>query len=318
MRWTAIPLSIFVFLLLFALFKFQSDDRDENVSSPSIETLETAQTQTLSSNEAKYEPVVESVACYTEEQIAYHPSFLHELEYLERTDVYGSYTLSYKGLSAEELESLAAQADSGAMAILGARYLLLAHDLDPADAPAFLYFDALFDKARPDREDMRWLLVPRKVEYTEKKRKHMETAVYWFMEAVLHGRYRGLTIVGSISHRLNGKAIEQGWISAEDHAVLSRREQNELFPTNVYQYAGVMLMPEVNDGVLVGIIRSFGLSGERARELALGVVEQVRNEQLARNITPDFPDFASIASQDEILALLCDTNEVVEKGSAAE
>lgn len=259
--------------------------------------------------EAIETPPVDEPVCYTEQQIEMHPSILREVEFVEQVNVYASYAMGYKGNSIEVLESLAEQGDSGAMAVLGAQYLLLAHGLDPDGAADYLDPNSRLARNHPDAEAHSILLLPKKQDYDEEQLALLEEASFWFFESAVHGRYMALELVGSISSRVVGNAVDHGWISASEYESLESRNRNSLFATNVYRYAAQMLVPADKDGTVISLLQLFGAPGGRATEIATRVAASVTDAQQTRGIQPKFVDTSDVLSYEELFELLCEEDK---------
>ena len=153
------------------------------------------------------------------------------------------------------------------------------------------------------------LMLPKKQEFTDKQLALLEKASYWFFESAVYGRYMALEIVGTISTRVTGNAVDHGWISAADYDALESRERNSLFATNVYRHAGQMLLPADKDGAIISLLQLFGLPDGRAAEIATRIAASVTDAQQARGIEPDFVDLSNVLSHEELFELLCEEDK---------
>ncbi len=308
MRWTAIPLSLLAFLLLYLLFSW-SDSKP-----PDDPDLITAQDTSVEDDTGEAPdqglqaaPETSSENCLTEFQAGM--GFLQEISYMDKVSLHGDYADSYFGNSAFELEALASQGDSAAMTVLGVQYFLAAHSLDPLGAPALLNPMAMHEKRHPDHEAHRKLLLPRKQEYDEEQLVLMAEARYWLMESVLHGRYLAMELIGTIDGRVAGNAVGQGWISQEDYDELSRNDQASTHPGHVFRQAGYMLLPEGGDGVLLEIAFAASRLTERGDALAAEIAAKVTSAQEERGLRPEFGDLSGILSSSELMNSLCEDDK---------
>ncbi|MEM1174856.1 MAG: hypothetical protein AAGI27_08575 [Pseudomonadota bacterium] len=249
----------------------------------------------------------ESEGCLTELQAGM--GFLQEILYMEKVSLHGEYADSYIGNTAFQLEALASQGDSAAMTILGVQYFLAAHGLDPMGAPALLNPMAMIEKRHSDHQAHERLLLPRKQAYTEDQLELMAQARFWLMESVLHGRYLAMELVGTIDGRVAGNAVGQGWINQQDFDELSRNDQASTHPGHVFRQAGLMLLPEGGDGILLGIAFAASRLTDRGNAMAAMVAARVADTQLERGLQPAFGDLSGILSSSELKTRLCEEDE---------
>ena len=313
MRWTAIPLSLIVFGLLYLFFGQSSKPVPLSADASALPDIKESTEATASTvNNKTPQTTIQSLEapdCYSEAQIEMHPSILREIEYVDQVNIYAGYSMGYKGNSVDVLESLAEQGDSAAMAVLGAHYLLLAHDLDPDGAAEYLDMNSRLERTHPESEAHGRLVFPQKQDYTDEQLALLEKASYWFFESAVHGRYLALEAVGNISTRVVGNAVDHGWISETEYESLESRDRNNLFASNVYRFAGQMLLPADKDGVFIGLLQAFGVPSGPATEIATRIAASVTDAQQERGIVPVYVDISNILSYEELFELLCEEDK---------
>ena len=163
-----------------------------------------------------------------------HPWFMAEMVRLESLAPEGPGMAVYRGLSESDLESLAAQKDSGAMIILGRRAELRAEGKSEDDAVGQLDGQNSTTRAWSNSKDLE-----------EDVRAALVEAEHWYYQAVLHGRLFAMFHVGILRERLNGGPVEQGWIDADSFAGMNSEQRLDYWPAMVYQAAATALAPEV-------------------------------------------------------------------------
>lgn len=253
----------------------------------------------VSSTQAESVETEDSQSCLTEAQMESHPSLLTEVEFMNEVQVLSEHMQRYRGLDENDLESLAEQGDSGAMATLGARYALAANGLDPDRASDY------FDPRSRDPE-ISALRSPMLIDYSDEQIAMLETAMDWYFQSAVHGRYMALQEIGVISTRLVGTAVQQGWVTEDEYQTLSSGERGALLPANVYAEAGRMLMPDTGDSPLLELMFTLGPKSSRQFELAAGIAASVSSTQARLRVSPQHVDVSEVLSGQELLELLCD------------
>jgi hypothetical protein len=139
------------------------------------------------------------------------------------TDANGPQIEIFRGVSEDSLRSFAAQGDSAAMAVLGARAAMRALELHEQRAVPWLQFEDV------NMETM----LPGKT-FSEPALFELDEAAQWFYRAAMHGRLYALRNYEVIAAR-HGGPVGLGWIEDEDFRSLSSRERSALYPSNVHQ-----------------------------------------------------------------------------------
>ncbi|MDJ0759959.1 MAG: hypothetical protein QNJ19_11205 [Woeseiaceae bacterium] len=209
-----------------------------------------------------------------------HPWFMAEMARLEPLAPEGPGMAVYRGLSESDLESLAAQKDSGAMIILGRRAELRAEGKPEDDAVGQLdgqnSTTRSWSNSKNLEEDVRAALVE---------------AEHWYYQAVLHGRLFAMFHVGILRERLNGGPVEQGWIDADSFAGMDSEQRLDYWPAMVYQAAATALAPEVAQSPMM-VLALEGLERPGDPATVELVVNQLRADLQQSGLTlPDIPAY---------------------------
>ncbi len=139
----------------------------------------------------------------------------------------------YRGLSATDLRSLAAQKDSGAMIVLGRRAELRADGKPEDDAVGLL-----------DGQDSTTRSFSNNKILEEDVRAARVEAEHWYYQSVLHGRLFAMFYVGMLRERLYGGPIELGWVDEDAYSEMDSKQRTDYYPAVVYGAAATTLVPE--------------------------------------------------------------------------
>ncbi|MGB5255634.1 MAG: hypothetical protein WBN44_00130 [Woeseiaceae bacterium] len=260
------------------------NDRDDD---PAIYDPPATPTETLDG---------ESAPCLTLEQLEGHPVVAQDAYRYEAVIDSGPVIAAYRGLSEQELQDLAGQGDSAAMAVLGAMSIMRARDLPEDKAVSFLMFEdpALlsFTFSRP---------------FSPEFIDHMTQARQWFYKAALHGRVMVLYRVGGALVFEQGGPVELGWIGKEEYDGLSTYEKTALDPSNVYNVLAYEVAPGLKSGPNGELVSTLMPRTERQKVIVDELVAQFERDLQDAALPPIVVSESSMPSLDELILLLCDS-----------
>ena len=231
--------------------------------------------------------------CLTPWQLETHPALMADAGRMESVAISGQTMEAYRHQTRENLESLANQGDSAAMAVLGAAHFLQARGLNDVDPVSMLVHDdsAQHSFRDPDVEDP-------EVFY------HLGLAREWFYRAALNGRLLALHRVGEIDGIMLGGPVSLGWIGDDDYEKLERADKGALHPYNVYNLLAWQIAPQLRDGapgVFYELIPRRDIQGPILEALA----ERFERDRVAAKLPPiDVPE--STVSIKALSELVCD------------
>ena len=237
--------------------------------------------------------------CLSPMQIETHPMFMAELERLDPVMDTGPTIASYRSLTSAELEVMAQQKDSAAMAVLGAMSVMRARNLPESNAVSYLLLeDKSLSSVAIERP-----LPPEVVE-------HYEEASRWFYRSALHGRLLALRHVGQHSWLMGKGPVEHGWIEKDDYDALSSKEKTAIDPGNIYSSVAYEIAPTLKDGpigemlteISRGVVANTGL-----RETILtGLVQRFEDDRVNAGLPEIIVSDSAAPSLQEIFAMVCD------------
>ncbi len=174
--------------------------------------------------------------------------------------------VDYRGQGRQQLESLAAQGDSVAMAVLATQFELDALGISGVEPSDYLMNEvpvvgneATFSELDPET------------------RQNLENAAFWFREAALHGRYTALAEVGRLYYVYGNDAVSLGWISEAEFDEVANEDKWQWSPYNAYQEMVVSLTSDAWTGPNGDLAE---IDGFFVRDAQSQVVDQLLNQFL--------------------------------------
>jgi hypothetical protein len=221
------------------------------------------------------EPAGRYPGCLTERQLESHPLILKDGERLHSVATNGPQIEIFRGVSEGSLRSFAAQGDSAAMAVLGARAVMRALGLDEQRAVPWLQFEDV------NMETM----LPGKT-FSEPALFELDEAARWFYRAAMHGRLYALRNYGEVIAARHGGPVGLGWIEDEDFRSLSSRERSALYPSNVYQNVANGIAPQLTEGALGWFGNFLTFRTEREQTIRTRVTDEFHEASVAADLPP--------------------------------
>ena len=201
---------------------------------------------------------------------------------------------AYRGLSSSELNGLATQRDSAAMAVLGAMAVMRSLGEPEDKAVAYL----MHEDARLQTFSLKRPLDPEAAAYVEEART-------WFYEAALHGRLMALYYVGDLLWREKGGPVELGWISKDEYESLSPYQRNALLPPNVYNVLALEIAPELRSGPHGNIISEIMPQTERQQQILQELRDQFQRDLESADLLPVSVAASDVPPFEELKKMLC-------------
>ena len=234
--------------------------------------------------------------CLMLNQLEVHPGFADDAARFDAVGTNGPTIDSYRGLSRGELQGLAEQRDSAAMAVLGAMALMRASGLPEHEAVPYLMnerndlFSATQKKPRDDAAGA-----------------GLEEARTLFYQSALHGRLMALYYVGNLLWMEKGGAVKLGWIDEEAFDALSPYDQNSLLPPNLYNALAYEIAPKLATGAIGTVFFELSLSSEYQRPIVERLRDEFQRDLDAAGLPPISVPESATPSRDELKAMLCKT-----------
>ncbi len=314
MRWTAIPLSLIVFGLLYLFFGRDAaiehpdptGDVEANTLEPQVpaDLIEQAgpesqaETDNSDPTETGAALSVESVwECLGETDPETVPLIAADADRLEPYMTNHASMSNYRSIDRESLKQLAEQGDSAAMVVLATAYSLAAFGLDNSEPTEYLAGQRSFiitEQAFPEESGVTKMA--------------LELARYWFYEAAVHGRYAALAQVGLLDARAGKTAVDLGWIDQQAYDELPADELRNWSPYIVYQELAHTMMADAWTGpnaelaeidgfflrdtqsdVVDGLLNEF-VSDIQSRGLLIQTVDSWQGPSLAEILSDVCPD----------------------------
>lgn len=240
-------------------------------------------------------PAADAGGCLTPEQIKTHPMFAEDFGRLDSVAVTGPTIASYRGLSSAELNALATQGDSAAMAVLGAVSLLKARNMTEDSAVPFLLYEdvSLHGYFRKDA------LEPEAI-------KHLEEAYGWFYKSALHGRILALGYAGESIGAVEGGPVGLGWIEEDEYEGLRGLRQSAFTPMTVYSALAFEIAPQLRDGPS-GIIYEMLPRDEPQATILVELVKQFEKDREVAKLPPIEIAESTAPPMEEVRAMLCES-----------
>jgi hypothetical protein len=253
---------------------------DSFVQVPSDETI-TASPDTLVHNgENENVPGAASSTgddadCITADELNFEGVLADESVRFEALMTTGPALESYRGLPAAQLEGLAVQGDSAAMAALGAISIMRAMNFPEDDDFAFLILEQPSLLAFGSGQALDPVTT-----------QHLEEAREWFYKAALHGRLLALQNAGEVIAIVAGSPSQLGWIQQGEYEALDSFEQQALDPGSIYAALAFEIAPELRTSAL-GQSMSEATSGSDRKYLILNeLVWQFEQDREALGLPP--------------------------------
>ncbi|MEM9335327.1 MAG: hypothetical protein AAGA33_10790 [Pseudomonadota bacterium] len=279
-RWTAIPLFLMAFGLLYLLFGTSSKEVDELPESQELPQRVVAQPvpAAIESTERDKELDInlESLPRYREvekdvlQQCLRNtsrddiPEIAADKQRLEPYMTRTSSLVDYRGQGRQQLESLAAQGDSVAMAVLATQF-----ELDALGITGVEPSDYLMNEVP---------VVGNEANFSEldpETRRNLESAAFWFREAALHGRYTALAEVGRLYYLYGKDAVSLGWISEAEFDEVANEDKWQWSPYIAYVEMVVSLTSDAWTGPNGDLAE---IDGFFSRDAQSQVVDQLLNQ----------------------------------------
>ena len=233
--------------------------------------------------------------CLSNSLLETHPMMMDELERLDTYLVNSGSISVYRDLAESELSHLIEQGDSGAMAVLGAMYVMRARGLPDSDAVPYLLLE------KPDIRSYQYNLP-----HTGEQTQHYELAADWFYKSALHGRLLALINVGHQLVTMGKTPVDLGWISTVDYDRLTRAEKSTFNASNVYQAVAFTIAPQVEVGFFEEVGLGFGsMFAERFASIAEPIATRFRSDRAELGLSPLTVPSSTLPSYRELTELLC-------------
>ena len=215
---------------------------------------------------------------------------------LDSVGTSGPAIVAYRGLSSAQVEGLATQGDSAAIAVLGAMSVMRAWNFPEDRAVAYLL-----------REDPSLWSFHIEQPMQPETLRHLEKARDWFYEAALHGRLLALQNAGEIISLISGTPPSLGWIGLNDYESLPGDEKYALDPLLVYHALAFEIAPQLRTGPFGMVVSKLTVGGER-QQLILGeLVRQFNQDREAARLPPiEIPESRAPSTM-EFESMLCES-----------
>lgn len=302
MNWTVAALLVAIVAVILASVWFDSNglNQENYLRQTSVATETVDQHNGLTLDDP---PVVsiataesESAPCLTLEQLETHPVVTQDGYRYEAVVDSGPVIAAYRGLSEQELQRLATQGDSAAMAVLGAMSVMRARDWPVEKAVSYLMLEdpdlLSFTFTRP---------------FSPEFINHMAQARQWFYKAALHGRVMVLWRVGDSLTFEQGGPVELGWITKEEYDGLSNQEKSALHPSNVYNVLALEVAPGIQSGPQGEILAELMPRSEQQLAVVDQLAEKFQRDLRDSGLPPIVVPESNMPSFDDLLLLLCES-----------
>ena len=233
--------------------------------------------------------------CLSPEQLESHPLFYAEAQRIDAVAVTGPTIQSYRGISPEVLENLAAQGDSAAMAVLGAVSLLKARNITADKAVPFLLLEDTSVYSYTSTHPL-----------DEQAIEHLHEAYRWFYQAALHGRVLALPYAGHAKGILQEGAVGMGWIEQGEFDSLKGMAKSAYEPMTVYNALAFELAPELRDGPF-GIIYDMIPTNDWQKTILPKLAEKFERDRLEAKLPPiEIPE-STAPSWEDMRSMVCES-----------
>ena len=251
------------------------------------------------SNGGDIEPLLtmpdDTINCSSVAQIEAERVIAEEFARFDPLVTSGTTIESYRGLSSGQLDDLAMQGDSAAMAVLGAISVMRAMTLPDDQAVPYLLLEEpglkLYEFPQPLDPDTAM---------------HLEQASDWFYKSAVHGRLLALRDAGEIIAIVGGTPYELGWIPRDEYENLEGFERHALEPANVYGALAFEILPELSGGPLGAMTAEMTPGGDRQQLLLHELAWRFTQDREAAGLPPiEIPE-STAPSMEELESLLCE------------
>ena len=224
-----------------------------------------------------------------------HPAFADEAARLDSVGTGGQAIASYRGLSQVDLEALAVQGDSAAMAALGAIALMNAKNLGVDAAIPYL----LSEDKQAFAVEIEQPLQPGVAE-------HLQEANHWFYQSALHGRVMALSQLGQVMIALNGGTADLQWFSSAEYADMQPRDRSAIHPMNVYSALPYHIAPNLRTGIL-GELSKMIPSSDLQETILDGLARQFEEDREAAGLPPIAVAESMVPTMEEFRSMVCES-----------
>lgn len=295
-----VALVVIVFTLYWIIKHPGSTERDESAAdSVTQEALVEANKSLVGDPPDNANPISKLAAtaggCLSPEQIETHPMFAADYSRLDSAAITGPTIASYRGLSSAELDDLAIQGDSAAMAVLGAVSVMKARNVAENNAVPYLLF-----------ENMSLHTYSRNGPFEPEAIKHLEDAHRWFYNAALHGRLLALAFAGETIGIIEGGPVGLGWIEKDEYEALQGFPKSAFMPMTVYNALAFEIAPQLRDGPS-GIIYDLLPRNERQATILVELAKQFEKDREEAKLPPIVIAESTAPTMEEIRSMLCET-----------
>lgn len=298
---TKVSVLVMLLVVAFVAYRYFSTTQETLVTTvPEVEEPLSEPVPTLP--EMDNQPVAQAVEaaapiaepeCLTPEEAQSHPLIMEFRKHRAAVATDGVDVEKFRGIDEATVRNYAEQGDSAAMVVVGAMAVIRAQESDSSGAVDWL----------SDHDDLDYAAASQN-QISPEAGLALNDAAYWFYEAALHGRTDALRHYGIVRGKLFGGAVGLGWISQEEWDAMDYRQQQELWPLNVYHNVAVDLMPRPEDGIVRSSLRT-----ESKSEIATEIRSNVHNEfNMAiedAGLPPPATSFGDFAEYKELEARFC-------------
>ncbi len=232
--------------------------------------------------------------CLAPWQIESHPLIIAETNAMESLNATGPTMSAYRDLSRADVQALAAQNDTAAMAVLGAMAMLRAKDIDESRAVDLLQFSDISLRQELSRAKQH-----------ENSAEEYELAGEWFYKSAMHGRLFALTSAGEVLYMQNADPVFHGLVTQSYYDALSNVEKAYLNPMNIYAAAALDIAGNPQDGMF-GMISTALVRSKPMDEMAAKIAHQFAEDQTAAGLPPINIPSSTMPPIEELAAMLCE------------
>jgi hypothetical protein len=235
--------------------------------------------------------------CLTERELDSNPLIRQDGERFHSVATNGPHIEIFRGVSEGSLRSFAAQGDSAAMAVLGARSVMRALGLDEHRAVSWLQFEDLSTET----------MLPGRT-FSESALLELDEAAVWFYRAAMHGRLYALRNYGDVMYARYGGPVGLDWITEDDFRLVSNREKAALAPSNVYQNVANDVAPQLTEGP-IGWLGDMTIRADVEGQIRNELVGEFLKARDAAGLPPISVADTASPDIDALLAKLCESEK---------
>jgi len=234
--------------------------------------------------------------CLSPAQLRTHPLVVGDADRMDSASISGRTIASYRGLSAADLNDLAMQGDSAAMAVLGAVSVMRARGLADDNAVPYL---------RHEDRSLHTDVTSQPLEAATVK--HYQEARDWYYRSALNGRLLALYRVGEIDGIIRGGAVGLGWIEKDEYESLLGYEKTAIDPSIIYNLLALEIAPQLRDGIFAVIYQGQRPRTEQQWAILAKLEKQFDQDREEAKLPPiDIPE-STAPPMEELLPLICDS-----------